>query len=371
MDYEIEFHPVGEASRAGDAISIRYGLNGEYRVIVIDGGTDQSGDTLVEHISSFYGADTIIEHVISTHPDTDHACGLRKVLKAFTVRNLWLHGVWHHAEELLPYMADKRWTAGGLANQIKSQYPVIEELIDLASAQGTPVYEPFQGAQIGPFTVLSPSRWNYLRLVAQFRKTPSCDNDALQAENMLLGVKATGLGGIFGKIADQLRAWVEEEWNIETLREGSVTAAENESSTVLYGNFGTDRVLLTADTGANGIWWSCAHAEKTGIDLETINVIQVPHHGSRSNVTPSALNKLLGPILPAGTPAKRIAIVSAPKDDASHPRKIVMNAFHRRGAPVFPTQGNYVRKHSGTMPVRPGEGPITPMELFSHVEAYD
>ncbi len=61
MDFELEFLPVGDSSKAGDAILIRYGTNGQYQVIVIDGGTDESGDALVEHIERHYGAMTVIE----------------------------------------------------------------------------------------------------------------------------------------------------------------------------------------------------------------------------------------------------------------------------------------------------------------------
>ncbi len=77
MDFEIEFHPVGDASKAGDATVVRYGFNGQYQVVVIDGGTEDSGAKLVEHIKSVYGPNTVIEHAICTHPDTDHASGLR------------------------------------------------------------------------------------------------------------------------------------------------------------------------------------------------------------------------------------------------------------------------------------------------------
>lgn len=80
MDFELEVHPVGDASRAGDAISLRYWDSERFQIIVVDGGTDTSGEVLVEHIKAYYGADAKIAHVISTHPDTDHACGLRAIL---------------------------------------------------------------------------------------------------------------------------------------------------------------------------------------------------------------------------------------------------------------------------------------------------
>jgi beta-lactamase superfamily II metal-dependent hydrolase len=368
MDFEIEFHPVGDASKAGDAIVVRYGHNGVYAVTVIDGGTEDSGASLVEHIKSVYGINTVVDHAICTHPDSDHASGLRKILEKLPVKNLWLHGVWHHAAEMVPFFEDTRWTQQVLETSIRKEYPIIEELINLAAAQNTPVREPFAGQQIGPFTVLSPTEWAYLRLVPQFRKTPTPHLDRLKAENMWIGEPRTP--SLVGALLEKVVSWIPELWEYELLREGAITAAENETSTVLYGRFGTSSVLLTADAGVNGLYWSCDFAQQSGIDLSTLNLVQVPHHGSRSNVTPSALDRLLGPRLPRGSPEKRLAVVSAPKDDESHPRKMVMNAFLRRGAGVRKTQGLYFRYHSGTMPHRP-ETIAVPFDFFDQVEAYD
>jgi beta-lactamase superfamily II metal-dependent hydrolase len=210
-------------------------------------------------------------------------------------------------------------------------------------------------------------------LVPQFRKTPAHDADALAAENMLLGrVEKPGLmGQLIEKAAGAIRAWVDENWDVELLREGAITAAENESSTVLYGQFGDDSVLLTGDAGVNALWWACDQADARGLDLSALGLVQVPHHGSRSNVTPSILDRLLGPKLPKGSPKKRTAFVSAPKDDESHPRKMVMNAFQRRGAPVYKTQGVYIRHHSAGLPTRPNESNASPFEWFDKVEEYD
>jgi beta-lactamase superfamily II metal-dependent hydrolase len=158
---------------------------------------------------------------------------------------------------------------------------------------------------------------------------------------------------------------------LELLRDGGVTAAENETSVVLWGDFGSSKVLLTADAGVNALWWACECAAKKGIDAKTAQLIQVPHHGSRRNVSPGILDRLLGPKLVFGSGGTRKAIVSAPKDDENHPRKMVLNAFLRRGTPVHSTQGTKFRFHSGTMPARPGEVEAKPFGFFSKVEAYD
>ena len=56
MGFEVDFLPVGEGEKSGDAIAIRGGnLTGprtEQFVIIIDGGTLDSGDALVGHIQS-------------------------------------------------------------------------------------------------------------------------------------------------------------------------------------------------------------------------------------------------------------------------------------------------------------------------------
>jgi glyoxylase-like metal-dependent hydrolase (beta-lactamase superfamily II) len=109
MDFEIEFFPVGDASKAGDAIVARYGRNGQYSVTVIDGGTEDSGNAIVEHIKAVYGPTTVVDHVVSTHPDSDHASGLRTILREIPVSNLWIHGLWFHAAATRPLFADPRF----------------------------------------------------------------------------------------------------------------------------------------------------------------------------------------------------------------------------------------------------------------------
>ena len=309
MDFEIEFFPVGDSSKAGDAIVARYGSNGQYAVTVIDGGTEDSGSAIVEHIRSVYGQGTVVDDVICTHPDSDHASGLRKVLEELPVNRLWLHGVWHHSTEILPFFEDKRWTQQGLESAIRKEYPMVQELIDLATKQNTSVHEPFAGQQIGPFTVLSPTQWAYVRLVPQFRRTPSPDVGQLKAQNMWIGEPR--VPSLLGALLEKVISWIPEVWEYELLKEGAITAAENETSTVLYGRFGATSVLLTADAGVNALTWANNFAQQSGIDLSTLNLVQVPHHGSRSNVTPSVLDQLVGSKLPGGSAEKRFAIVPA------------------------------------------------------------
>src|SRR5690348_10353453 len=99
MNCEIEFLPVGDGSKPGDAIVIRYGDASSYELMVVDGGNLDSGKLLVEHVRKQFGKDTAISHVVLTHSDADHASGLREVLRELPVKNLWLHIPWLLAEE--------------------------------------------------------------------------------------------------------------------------------------------------------------------------------------------------------------------------------------------------------------------------------
>ena len=370
MNFEIEFHPVGEGEKAGDAISVRYGTEGNYKVMIVDGGTDDSGERIVEHVKSVYGPDTIISDVVNTHPDSDHACGLREVVRKLPVERLWVHGLWHHAAAITELFGDARWTADGLAKTIRSEYPVISELFELAAENNVPIYEPFSGSKIGPFTVLTPNKATYQHLIPQFRKTPDPDVELLKQRGIWLGAKKGIVAAILEKAFEKATSWIPDSWDYEALKEGGVTAAENESSVVLFGDFGSDRVLLTGDAGVNALSWACQNAKALGLDVSAAELIQVPHHGSRRNVSPSVLDQLVGPKLAKGVAGTKRAIVSAPKDDAKHPRKMVLNAFLRRGAPVSSTQGSLCRYSSG-MPTRAGMTQAKVFGFFDKVVAYD
>jgi beta-lactamase superfamily II metal-dependent hydrolase len=328
MNFEIEFHRVGDLTKAGDAITIRYNSDSGYKVIVIDGGTDESGKRIVEHIRTIYGPNTVVSDVISTHPDSDHACGLREVLRELPVERFWIHGLWYHAKEITPLFQDSRWTVAGLREAIRSEYPVIVELFDIAQEKGIPIYEPFAGLTIGPFTVLSPNKPTYQHLIPQFRRTPTPNREILKQRGIWLGdeTKMRVAAGFFTKSIEKITKWVADKWDLELLKEGGITAAENETSTVLFGDFGKTTILLTADAGVSALTWAADYADKAGLNLKSTALVQVPHHGSRRNVSPSVLDRIVGPKLPPGSPPIKKAIVSAPKDDEKHPRKIVLNA---------------------------------------------
>jgi hypothetical protein len=66
MNCEVEFLPVGDGCRAGDAIVVRYGNDNSFSLMVVDGGTEKNGEDIVEHVRNNFGGD----RVGTRHPNT-------------------------------------------------------------------------------------------------------------------------------------------------------------------------------------------------------------------------------------------------------------------------------------------------------------
>lgn len=187
MNCEIEFMPVGEGAKAGDAIVVRYGTVESYELMIIDGGHEATGTMLVKHVREHFGNNPIISHVVLTHSDTDHASGLRAVLSDLKVNKLWLHLPWVHAAPARQYFQNKNWTDQGLQKAILKEYDLISEIAKIAIDKKISIKPAFAGEIIGPFRILSPYIGNYNLLMPQFDRTPYPDQAALEAKGMWIG----------------------------------------------------------------------------------------------------------------------------------------------------------------------------------------
>lgn len=368
MKCEIEFLAVGEETKAGDAIVIRYGDVSAYKLMLIDGGHAKTGEDIVAHLKKHFGPNPVLEHVVLTHSDADHASGLRTVLQEIKVNNLWLHVPWLLAEDARDLFEDKRWTQDGLLQKIKAEYDIVSEIFELACAAGCGIYYPFAGLDIGPFKILSPDRNVYRYLLPQFDKTPDPNQEAIEAANMWLG-KDTLTNKLFETAKATVQSWTTESWDNERLTDGGITSSSNESSVVLYGSFESENVLLTGDAGINGLTWAANNADSFGLPLQQFSFVQISHHGSRRNIGPTILTRLVGDKQQENNPTRFAAFVSAPKDDERHPRRIVLNAFKRRGAKVIATQG-FNSIHYGGFLKRDGYDAAEVLPFYTKVEDY-
>src|SRR5688572_29104118 len=178
MGYEIDFLPVGDESRSGDAIALRfgnlYGGRDEQAVVVIDGGFRDTGTALVEHIRNYYGTDRV-DLVVSTHPDSDHVRGLEVVVEELDVRELWMHRPWMHGEVTEGLFRDGRVTPNSVNERLEKALNRAMTLERLAMLRGIPIREPFAGVSQfnDKLVVLGPTQSYYQSLLGDFRSTPA------------------------------------------------------------------------------------------------------------------------------------------------------------------------------------------------------
>lgn len=334
--FEIDFLDV-ESRKSGDAIPLRYQGDDISYIHVVDGGFQDTGQKVIDHIQKYYGNPAYIDHVIASHPDGDHAGGLRTVLETFDVRHLWMLRPWVYADEIIDRFS-RFSSVENLKKRLKEIYPNIAALEEIADEKGIPIYEPFQGQGIGAFTVLAPTKERYLDLVVQSERTPEHSEEARKAA-------AEGFKDFFEKTAGKVASLLKAAWGEEVFSPEE-TSAENEMSVIQYANLCGKRILLTADAGRGGLAEAADYAPNVGIVLPGIDRFQVPHHGSRRNVSTETLDRWLGPRLstkPQKGEVRFTAIISSAEKDKDHPRKAVVRACIHRGAKVLTTEGSSLR----------------------------
>lgn len=327
--FELDFLDV-ETRKSGDAITMRYGIGGQQSVHVIDGGFDAMAQRIIDHILTYYG-NAPIDHVVVTHPDGDHACGLRGVVERCNIGTLWMLRPWLYAEVLPPCFPTYN-SADRLGSRLRQLYPYIADLERIALAKGIAIMEPFQGARIGAFTVLAPSPSRYFKCLLRSEKTPEVTGEAADALSGLLA----GLAQIGRALVNVARgAWGYEIFSAEE------TSAENEMSVVQAAVIDGRRIVLTGDAGRGALGEAADAAWMAGLALPGVDIVQVPHHGSRRNVTTELLDRWLGPRLayrPADGEELFTAMCSSAKADPDHPRQSVERAFVHRGARFITTE---------------------------------
>jgi len=379
MGYEIDFLAVGDGSRSGDAIALRYGnlfgRRDEQVVVIIDGGDCDAGERLVSHVRTYYKAKDV-NYVISTHPDCDHVSGLKVVVEQLKVGTLLMHRPWDHAHEIRQTFRDSRFTPTGLASKLEKALAAASDLEDAARSRSIPIYEPFAGTRTpdGRLLILGPTKDYYQSLVCKFDRTPAAAKlpdswiaDALRnysrtgaASNIFTSASSgtTGLASLFGTARTAsstpslgLFAGVARERDnlvsaylgtteaprsvigtalMDSLRGANDTSAQNNSSAILLLSVDGQRVLFTGDAGVGALTAAASYAASVGLSLTGLDGWQVPHHGSRHNVNSAVLDLIGGPFA-------FISAAVAGKPD--HPSSNVTNALIRRGTQVFGTCG--------------------------------
>ena len=368
MLYEVDFLPVGEGEKSGDAICIRYSNDdGKSWVVgVIDAGTLISGDKICGHIKENYGTN-IIDFMVCTHPDQDHASGLSVVLEKMTVNKVLMHCPWDYVDHFYDSVTDGRVTKESLIQRLKDGHPYAYKVYEIANEKGIPIHHAFSDGHdhnIPSLHIAGPSESFYLEHVVNFRSITEITEDADSGPGLLKRLQ---------EAARKAVNWVSESWDDEKLTDPDIdaTSSENNSSVILLFDFDGKKHLFTADAGVPALEAAANRIEELGFPLQEFSFIQTPHHGSKRNIGPTILNRLVGNPLQVNTESSFTTIISASKDgEPKHPNKRVSNAFFRRGAKVIATQGSTICHHANGTPDR-GWAIADPLPFYSEVEDDD
>ena len=355
MGYEVDVIGVGKESKSGDAIALRWGnLHGdrnEQKIVLIDGGFQETGQEVVDHIKDHYGT-TLVNAVVSTHPDQDHLNGLHVVLDELTVKELWIHKPWEHNQGLAEKFLDGRVTDESIGRRLKESLDTAADLVAKAESKDIHIVEPFLGLSLynqEEFRVLGPTRQYYERLIPEFDGMP-------QAKATI----ASMLAEITVSVARAMKRF-KSTWGMDALDDEDTTSAKNNSSAITLLTVDSRYLLFTGDSGITALTYAADQLDALTNGVE-LRFIQIPHHGSRRNVGPSILNRLIGAPVQQGEKRDMSAIAStAKKGGPKHPRKAVINAFTHRGVSARATRGDTIRHHYDA-PKREGWSPMEPEE---------
>lgn len=326
---EIDMLDVGNA----DCILVTRWDDGTPTRILIDGGNKKDSDDILLFLRT---RDAMrIDHLVCSHPHDDHAGGLVDIVSD---SDIYVGTAWVHLPE---QHVDKRKLERALYNtyDLKKSQSMIKslktsnDLIDAIYARRIPYAEPFQGQEIGFLTVCGPTEDYYELLLDQFT-----DIDNIKKMDALYNVYETTAA-----LEDLVKSA-----SSGVLSDIPITSPENNSSVILATSYKNRKFLFTADAGADAL--------KKAIDIYDLGNckwMQLPHHGSRRNITQDLIEHF----------SPDVAFVSA-IGDKKHPNKAVVNAIKKEGTKVYSThysKGGNKWHHEGDVPERPSYKNATPL----------
>lgn len=319
MDFVIDFVYVGD----GDGIII-WGRNPNERdfVFFLDGGNQEYGTKIVQHYKKWikphlYENRTIA--FINSHPHTDHINGLIEIVKELGEEITW--GIYNDPVKFISEELRKNIKQSALRKEdadidhLYKSFQKVQELNDLCEQYNIEIKEALTDVfNYKEIKIVSPTREFYTSKVQMFTNID------------------------FLKRVDYTNSPVEVDETLESLKpcaivdEKNDASPENLSATVIeLIDSSSNRYLLTSDAGVE----SFDDMEKNGFDTENLTIVQLPHHGSRRNISTNWIGKF----------APEMFIISA-QGNTKHPRKAVLSCI-KKNLPNCKTYSTH--KNKGTI----------------------
>ncbi len=279
-----------------------------------------------------------------------------------------MHCPWDYVDYFFDSVNDGRVTKESLIRRLKEGHPYAYKVYELANEKEIPVIHAFSDDndhEIPCLFIAGPSMEFYLDQVINFRSISEITEDERRDRGLLAALT---------EAAKKAVNWISETWDEEKLIDpvDDATSSENNSSVILLFDFDGKMHLFTADAGVPALEEAANKIESLGFSLQDFSFVQAPHHGSKRNIGPTILNRLVGYPKPAGGEATFTTFISASKEGSpKHPNKRVVNAFIRRGGKVVATQGSSKCHFSPGTPDREGWTTADPLPFYHEVEDDD
>jgi beta-lactamase superfamily II metal-dependent hydrolase len=334
--FEVDLFSLGNA----DSILVGKWSGLSVERVLVDGGNYSDGKKVLEFLATRRIG--YLDHIVCSHPHDDHAGGLFDVVSSPSLDfgAFWIHLPWNHIDFtcLQGALREGESTAKRVVQTVRKSLKATSDLVEAVRRRGKPIFEPFKARRIGPLFVCGPEHTFYEGLLSEFADFEKLKEyeDSLEAyerrifaEDILEGLALSG-----------------QQYESDVGLGEAPTEPENESSTVLWTSEGNNQFLLTADAGVNALT-----RVTSDYNLQGLYWMQIPHHGSRRNITPNLIEEL----------RPKIACVSA-DGSKKHPRRAIVNAFNAVGTRVLSTHypapsGAHLWFSSGIVPPRPNYVP--------------
>lgn len=342
---------MGGASKGGDAILIRF-LDECQRptVAVVDGGYKETGGMIIDYLKTLNIS--IIDLVINTHPDIDHISGLIRLFEdpSLTIKKLIMNRPWRDSNITADYFADNRITDKSVNKRMIEAFKYAYQLEQTAIAKigENNIIHPVAGNNyFGCLTILSPSKDLYRTKLLESDKTPTTLDYDRNTQPFAKTMK---------KLVRYLKGYM--SWRNED------TTPINETSIVSLLSMPDKDYLFTADAGKNGIKEALDYKDSQfEMRNRSIDVLQLPHHGSRKNMTPALIQQI----------GAKDYIISCPPNgiESHHPSRRLVNMVLEQvpNARIFTTAGcgSFVFQYNMNLNLIPQ----MPMSAFDEIEDYD
>ena len=161
--YEIAFHSVGEGGPGGDAITIIYEINGQKVLDIVDCGTIEAGERIVERMQEDHPG-LGVRNIVCTHGDQNHLSGLPTIIEELGAQNVYVNFPWHYTDE-------------ATSRRLKSNFKTLAEFEKTISNLN--VLPAIQGTEVGLFTIMTPSEDRYRELAPVMDEKPSVIGTAI------------------------------------------------------------------------------------------------------------------------------------------------------------------------------------------------